>query len=74
MQFPHCDQMILHAPGVCEYCDRHPDWQELRTVWGINFTGERHPERTPCPAEQARSLRNIERWAGNVPTSHVIYE
>lgn len=26
-QMPHCDAYVLHAPGVCEYCDRHPDWQ-----------------------------------------------
>ena len=38
-QFPHCDARILHAPGECEYCDLHPEWQELRKVWGIAFTG-----------------------------------
>lgn len=38
-QFPHCDQRILHAKGECEFCDRHPDWQELRKAWGIAFTG-----------------------------------
>jgi hypothetical protein len=42
MQFPHCDGRILHAPGVCTYCDMHPEWQELRLAWGINFTGEEH--------------------------------
>lgn len=39
MQFPHCDARVLHAPGECEYCDRHADWQELRQAWGIAFTG-----------------------------------
>ena len=39
IQFPHCDQRILHAPGECEYCDRHADWQALRDAWGIAFTG-----------------------------------
>lgn len=38
-QFPHCDARILHAPGECEYCDLHPEWQELRKMWGIAFTG-----------------------------------
>lgn len=38
-QFPHCDQRILHAPGECQYCDMHPEWQELRQAWGIAFTG-----------------------------------
>lgn len=37
--FPHCDQRILHKPGECEFCDEHPDWQELRKAWGIAFTG-----------------------------------
>ncbi|MEU7174649.1 MULTISPECIES: hypothetical protein [Micromonospora] len=36
---PHCDQAVLHAPGECTYCDAHPDWQELRQLWGIAFTG-----------------------------------
>lgn len=38
--FPHCDQRILHAPSICEYCDRHPEWQALREAWGIAFTGQ----------------------------------
>jgi hypothetical protein len=38
-QFPHCDQRVLHEPGECEYCDKHPAWQELREAWGIAFTG-----------------------------------
>jgi hypothetical protein len=66
-QFPHCDSRVLHAPGECEFCDRHPDWQELRVVWGINFTGHYVPNRQPCPAEQARPLNVINRWPGNVP-------
>ena len=40
-QFPHCDQRILHAPSECEFCDGHPEWQELRKAWGIAFTGYR---------------------------------
>ena len=39
-QFPHCDSRVLHGPeDGCEYCNRHPDWQELRRAWGIAFTG-----------------------------------
>ena len=37
-QFPHCDQRILHAPGVCTYCDEHSDWQDLRKAWGSLFS------------------------------------
>ncbi len=55
IQAPHCDQRILHAPGECRYCDKHPEWQELRFLWGIAFTGY-EPEGTelPCPADHAR--------------------
>ncbi len=45
--FPHCDQRILHAPGECEYCDGHPEWQALRQSWGIAFTG--HLPRASLP-------------------------
>jgi hypothetical protein len=71
-QSPHCDQRILHEPGKCEYCDMHPEWQALRILWGIAFTGgpaqdEYGKPLQPCPAEAARPLEIIERWYGNVP-------
>lgn len=73
-QFPHCDQRVLHAPGECEFCDWHPEWQELRQAWGIAFTG--HPpagqEVLPCPADAARpagASNDHRRWGGNKPTS-----
>ena len=67
-QFPHCDQRVLHSPGECEYCDRHPEWQALRIAWGIAFTGY-EPEGTelPDPATAARGLKSINSWGGNVP-------
>jgi hypothetical protein len=47
-QFPHCDQRILHGPvDGCEFCDAHPEWQELRRAWGIAFTG--HAPRATLP-------------------------
>lgn len=71
-QFPHCDQRVLHAPGECEYCDRHPEWQELRKYWGIAFTGKT-PElkgqqqmELPCPADFNRGSAHTH-WGGNVP-------
>lgn len=79
-QFPHCDQRVLHAPGECEYCDRHPQWQALRVAWGIAFTGHA-PEtpadtpwlaQLPCPADFNRppvSDRDHRRWRGNVATT-----
>lgn len=65
-QSPHCDQRILHAPGECEYCDKHPDWQALRLAWGIAFTNYK-PEgkELPCPAMHARG-KTVNAWGGNV--------
>ena len=67
---PHCDQRILHAPGDCWACDLYPDWQKLRELWGIAFTGhqpkdevlrvDQHEEPVavrrmlPCPADYNR--------------------
>ena len=77
MQFPHCDQRILHAPGECEYCDAHHDWQALREAWGIAFTGHqpgvgRYSKELPCPADFNRpqgSTADHRRWGGNKPTT-----
>jgi len=65
MQFPHCDPRILHAPGECEFCDDRPEWQQLRTGWGIAFTGRQpkglepfcmKPLRFPAPPEDRTCL------------------
>jgi hypothetical protein len=69
--FPHCDQRVLHAPGECEYCDRSPEWQQLRVDWGIAFTG--HPpvgEQISCPSDFRRGLRQAEVWPGNRPSGY----
>lgn len=65
-QFPHCDARVLHAPKECVYCDKHPDWQYLRQVWGIAFTGYTpEGEELPCPADYARGEAHA-KWQGNV--------
>lgn len=65
-QLPHCDARILHAPGECVYCDTHPDWQALRVVWGIAFTGWTPDEKElPCPADHARGDTHT-KWGGNI--------
>ena len=65
-QYPHCDSRVLHAPGECEYCDGHPDWQALRVRWGIAFTGyEPVDDELPCPAWYARGEKS-QMWSGNV--------
>lgn len=68
---PHCDQRVLHAPGECAYCDGYDDWQRLREMWGINFTGHDDERKLLCPSELARPLEIINKWAGNRPRSMV---
>jgi len=66
VQFPHCDPRILHAPGECEFCDMHKEWQYLRQMWGIAFTGYTPEEKElPCPADHARGDSH-KLWGGNV--------
>lgn len=64
---PHCDDLILHAPGKCVYCDEYAEEQQERIRDGVNFTGEGDPNKKTCPAEQRRALRDINRWGGNTP-------
>ena len=73
-QFPHCDQRILHAPGECEHCDMHSEWQLLRTQWGIAFTGyEPEGKELPCPADHARGDGH-KSWYGNTAKPAPYYE
>ena len=62
---PHCDQRVLHAPGECRHCDHYPDWQQARTVQGINFTGHYEDGKSLCPSQMSRSIDKIEAWYGN---------
>jgi hypothetical protein len=75
-QIPHCDSRILHRPGDCIYCDRHPLAQLARYGAKVYFTGDLHvmsdPAWIPCPADAARppgSSSDHRRWGGNKPTS-----
>lgn len=68
-QFPHCDALVLHRKGECEYCDAHPEWQALREVWSINFTGENDPDKAPCPSARYRPAYQVHQWGGNRPTN-----
>lgn len=68
-EFPHCDPSVLHAPGECEYCDVHPDWQILRDSWDMAFTGHQPAEnQVPCPSDARRGTGGAHTWAGNRPT------
>ena len=68
-QYPHCDPQVLHEPKSCDYCDAHPDWQELRETWKINFTGKNEPGKSQCPSERNRPAYRIHQWAGDRPTN-----
>ena len=63
--FPHCDDLVVHAPGECRYCDRLPELQAARAASGANFTGHADPSKTACPSTSRRPLETIERWPGN---------
>lgn len=65
---PHCDQRILHAPGDCWACDLYPDWQKLRELWGIDFSGHSTDGKLPCPADYHRppgSASDHRNWPNN---------
>lgn len=64
---PHCDSSILHAPGACEFCDLHPDWQAYRQLAQINFTGEYDIDKAPCPSVYFRAVHARDAWPGNRP-------
>lgn len=64
---PHCDDLVLHAPGECRFCDHFPARQQERVDAGINFTGQHDPDKDPCMSEVNRPLEKINRWPGNIP-------
>lgn len=64
----HCDQRVLHEPGLCEYCDEYPEAQAKRVELGVNFTSLNDPNLLPCPADKARPVTNLYSWAGNHPS------
>lgn len=72
---PHCDPDVLHAPASCRYCDEFPQWQALRKLWGIAFTGQEPRilklpygvyQEIACPAD-IRRLGRAHAWPGNQP-------
>jgi hypothetical protein len=65
-QAPHCDELVLHAPYECTYCDAFPERQAERVKTNVNFTGHSDPGKSTCPAELRRPNSVINRWGGNV--------
>lgn len=68
---PHCDQSILHAPSVCEYCDLYPKRQRDRERQRINFTNEHDPHKAPCPSTHFRPDEMRDLWPGNTPEGYL---
>lgn len=68
IRFPHCDSRVLHAPSKCQFCDALPEWQALRVLWRINFTGESDPGKAQCPSTRDRTVETVHQWPGNRPT------
>lgn len=68
---PHCDASVLHAPGECRYCDTRPDWQALRSLWGIAYTGHiPTAQQIACPSDFRRGFNQAARdWPGNRPAA-----
>lgn len=66
--FPHCDSLVLHAPGECQYCDHYPDEQKERIMNKVAFTGhEPKSDERQDPATIERPLETINKWHGNTP-------
>ena len=77
LQPPHCDMRVLHAPGVCRYCDdpRLDEWRKYRTKKKILYTGELPRDGwTMCPAQAERGMDSLNRWPGNEPADAIYDE
>lgn len=72
--YPHCDWLVLHKPGECQYCDMSPDLQQFRIENNVNFTGESDPSKISCPAERNRPVDVINQWPGNQSTLKTPHE
>jgi hypothetical protein len=65
--YPHCDNLVLHAPGECECCDHYPKMQRQRVLNKVAFSGhDARDGEMPCPSESRRSRDIINRWRGNI--------
>lgn len=68
----HCDELVLHSPGVCTYCDEFgADLQHERYLKAVAYTDQMPLASMavlllPCPAWQARGA-NCQAWPGNTP-------
>lgn len=63
LELVHCDDLVLHEPGECTYCDEHGKRAQRRRIdFGIPFSGQRG-----APDALFRPDEVIRQWSGNVP-------
>jgi hypothetical protein len=60
----HCDNRVLHSPGVCVYCDKYPEAQAFRKGLHMKFTDELEPDEAILPGQE-RTRASADRWGGN---------
>ncbi len=68
----HCDPYVTHSKESCRYCAM-PGSEEIHKFRQDNkicYTGEIKQGWWPCPSEERRSLKNINKWHGNVAIPH----
>lgn len=61
---PHCDERVLHSPGICIHCDTMPALQQYRRGLGLPFTDDLQANDPLLPGEN-RSRASAEIWGGN---------
>ncbi len=71
----HCDELVLHSPGTCIYCDEHGALlQSERIQKAVAYTDQMPLTEgvllLPCPAWQKRGA-NCQVWGGNRPRTDV---
>lgn len=63
LELVHCDDLVLHQPDECTYCDSYGKRAQRRRIdFGIPFSGQRG-----APDALFRPDEVIRQWSGNVP-------
>lgn len=69
LELVHCDDLVLHEPGECTYCDSYGKRAQRRRIdFGIPFSGQRG-----APDALFRPDEVIRQWSGNVPVKGEVH-
>lgn len=68
--YPHCDNRVLHSPGVCDFCDKADTLQQYRRMLGLKYTDELQANDALLPG-QDRTRASADAWGGNRKEGHV---